>query len=404
MADAKGMSLSDVKVRNIRQIKRVIYYNAPVSRQQITDELGLTLPSITTAVSTMLAEGVLEELVPPRASTAPSGGRQVHLLDFRCEANYAVGAEVGPYRTTLAITDLRGHARCERVLPVAPDAYEEMLDFLCRSVNDLVAASGLNKERIYGIAVGFPGFIDDKTGVTRSANRPTWINKPFVHDLHQRLEFPVWTDNNARMRAVGRELFASSRAPSTFAYFFVSKGVACPLMIENLLYSGHRASAGEIGHNVIVPGGPVCPTCGKKGCLEAVSSESAILAQARRAAGNGASPLLKSMLTRHGALTTELLLQAQQEGDPVVCRIMENAVSYLGIEIANIFNFISPSLITVDGLIFENEENRRTLLNVAHKNLFGLMASEAKLESLPYNKMAGAYGAAAFVIRRCLLS
>lgn len=135
-----------------------------------------------------------------------------------------------------------------------------------------------------------------------------------------------------------------------------------------------------------------------------MSSESAILAQARRAAGNGASPLLKSMLTRHGALTTELLLQAQQEGDPVVCRIMENAVSYLGIEIANIFNFISPSLITVDGLIFENEENRRTLLNVAHKNLFGLMASEAKLEFLPYNKMAGAYGAAAFVIRRCLLS
>lgn len=403
MADAKGMSLSDVKIRNIRQIKRVIYYNAPVSRQQITDELGLTLPSITTAVSTMLAEGVLEELVPTRAA-APCGGRQVHLLDFRCEANYAVGVEVGPYRTTLAITDLRGHVRCEKVLPVAPDAYEEMLAFLCQSVNDLVAVSGLDKAKIYGIAVGFPGFIDDKTGVTRSAIRPTWVNKPILHDLHQRLEFPVWTDNNARMRAVGRELFAASRVPSTFAYFFVSKGVACPLMIENLLYSGHRASAGEIGHNVIVPGGRVCPACGKEGCLEAVSSESAILAEARQAAAKGESSLLADMLVRHGTLNTELLLQAQREGDAVVCHIMEHAVSYLGIEIANIFNFISPSLITVDGLIFENEENRRTLLNVVHKNLFGLTADEVKLEFLPYNKMAGAYGAAAFVIRRCLLS
>lgn len=402
MADSKGMNLSDVKVRNIRQIKRVIYYNAPISRQEITDELGLTLPSITTAVSAMLADGTLEELLPPR-TTSSGGGRQVHLLDFRCGANYAVGAEVGPYRTTLAVTDLRGHVRCEKILRTAPDEYLEMLDYLCKAINDIILESGLAPERIYGIAVGFPGFIDDKTGVTRSANRPSWVHKPLVHDLHQRLAFPVWTDNNARMRAVGREMFADSRVPSTFAYFFVSKGMACPLMIENLLYSGHRASAGEIGHNVILPGGPVCPKCGKKGCLEALSSESAILSQAAKAVKKGTSPTLSRMLAEGARLTTETLLEAQRLKDPAVCDIMRDAMSYLGVEIANIFNFISPSLITVDGLLFENRQNRDDLLRVAHQNLYGLTPDEAKLEFLPYNQMAGAYGAAAFVVRRCLL-
>ena len=214
----------------------------------------------------------------------------------------------------------------------------------------------------HGIGVGFPGFIDNKTGITRSANRRQWIHKPLMQDLHDRLTLPVWADNNARMRAVGREMFSSSRAPGTFAYFFVSKGLACPLMIENLLYSGHRASAGEIGHNVILPGGPVCPTCGKRGCLEAVSSESAILLAAAQAAGEGKSAMLAQMLADHGELSTELLLEAQRQGDAAVCDILRSAVAYLGMEIANIFNFISPSLITVDGLIFPGTTLPRSVM------------------------------------------
>lgn len=403
MAPPKGMSLSDVKVQNIRQIKRVIYYNAPVSRQRITDELGLTLPSITTAVSAMLADGTLEELLPARHTASAGGGRQVHLLDFRSNAYYAVGVEVGPYRTTLAITDLRGHVRCEEIIPVAPADYGAMLDYLCSAIDRLVRRSELEPARIYGIGVGFPGFIDNKTGITRSANRRQWIHKPLMQDLHDRLTLPVWADNNARMRAVGREMFSSSRAPGTFAYFFVSKGLACPLMIENLLYSGHRASAGEIGHNVILPGGPVCPTCGKRGCLEAVSSESAILLAAAQAAGERKSAMLAQMLADHGELSTELLLEAQRQGDAAVCDILRSAVAYLGMEIANIFNFISPSLITVDGLIFENQVNRDGLMRAVHQNLFGLTPDEAKVEFLPFNKMSGAYGAAAFVVRNCLL-
>ncbi len=82
---------------------------------------------------------------------------------------------------------------------------------------------------------------------------------------------------------------------------------------------------------------------------------------------------------------------------------MEKAVEYLGLEVANIFNFISPSLVVVDGYIFQLEENRRRLQETVQGNLYGLMARETNIEFLPYDRLTGALGAAAFVVRRCLL-
>ncbi len=294
MTKGEGISLLGVKERNRQQIKRVIYRQAPVTRQHITDELGLSLPTITTNVAQMLGEGLLVEYAAPGRS--PTGGRRLQLLDFNAAARYAVGVELGPYQTLFCLTDLRGRVCASLALEAASPQYLEMTAFVAQSVRELVQRSGIREERLFGVGVGIPGFIEYQEGVIRTAFHSDWMGRPFVQDLASLLSLPVWIDNNARMRAFGREMFGSGAAPDTFAYFLVSKGLACPLMIKNNVLAGHKASAGEVGHTTILPDGPLCPTCGRRGCLEAVAGESAILSAAAKALAQGNAPCLAALV------------------------------------------------------------------------------------------------------------
>lgn len=182
------------------------------------------------------------------------------------------------------------------------------------------------------------------------------------------------------------------RYPIYLCLFVRFERYRLPFNDKNDILAGKHASAGEIGHTTILPGGPICPTCGRKGCLESLSSEAAILAQVRDALG------------QDKGWDIHKVLLAQRQKNRTVCQIVKQAVGYLGLAAANIFNFISPNLLSIDGLIFENEENRKELIEVVKNNLFGLSIDEANIEFLPHDPYSGASGAAALVVRKSLLS
>ncbi|MGB8452240.1 MAG: ROK family protein [Anaerocolumna sp.] len=403
MPKIKGTSLLGVKEFNRIQIRRMIYRHAPVTRQAISAELSLTLPTITTNIANMLSDGILTEYEDPNYAASPQGGRKAQVLNFRADSYYSIGVELGPYRTCICLTDLRGNPVCRRELPVVSFEYDKMIDFIVENIIAVREESTIKIERLLGVGLGLPGFIEEETGIIRTGSYISWSGMPLKSDLSNRINLPVWIENNVRMRAVGFEMFSNQNVPDTFAYLYVSKGIACPLMIKNDVLEGYKASAGVIGHTTILPGGPVCPLCGKQGCLESVSGENAILALAQAAVNNGQAPMLAGLISPGGALTMKNILEAQRMNDPQICSIMDTAVDYLGYEAANIFMFISPSLFVVDGYIFENEVNRKRLQETAHKNLYGLSAKEAYIKFVPFDSYTGAYGAAAYTIRRQFL-
>ncbi|NMA67083.1 MAG: ROK family transcriptional regulator [Clostridiaceae bacterium] len=390
MARNKGASLFNLKLLNQLQIRRVIYYNGPLTRQQIANELGVSLPTVTTNVAAMLADGLLTEY--EGESTTSHAGRRPQLVDFNADSRFAVGLEFGPYGAFACVTNLRGRILYKKELSSPSKNYERMLIDVSTQCQMIIRESKVPPHQVLGIGVGLPGFIDSQRGTVRTGLYSSWADRELAADLRRQTYLPVWIDNNARMRTYWREMFSGRDTPSTFVYLFVSKGIACPLMIKNDILAGKHASAGEIGHTTILPDGPICPTCGRKGCLESLSSEAAILAQVQATLGHDTT------------WDIQKVLMAQRQGNSTVCDIMKQAVGYLGLAAANIFNFISPNLLSIDGLIFENEENRKELIEVVQSNLFGLSTEEAKIEFLPHNSYSGASGAAAFVVRQSLLA
>ena len=126
MQTEKGASLVQIKALNRRQLRRAIYRQGPVARNRLARELGVSLPTVTTSVAAMLEEGLLTE-TPDEAAPGSLGGRPAMLVDFRPEAGFAVGVELGPYGTHACLTDLRGTVRCQTQGPPPPADYNQML-------------------------------------------------------------------------------------------------------------------------------------------------------------------------------------------------------------------------------------------------------------------------------------
>ena len=387
----KTGGLSEVRRRNRTHIREIIYRRAPITRTEIAHELGLTLPTVTTSVAQMLEDGLLTEtLMAEPAGSA--GGRPPLLLGFNPEAGRALGVELGPYETAVVLTDLVGNPVAQTLLPAVQE-YDEMLEQLETALRPY-----LNEDKLMGVGLGLPGFVSRESGEVRtSILGRKWDNRPIAGDLSQRLGVPVMVDNNVRMRAGGQALFHGKETENLFAYLFVSKGIACPLMIRGRVLSGSTSGAGELGHMVMQPGGRICPTCGRRGCLESLTGETAILRDCTEQLQAGRARTLAAICGDQPP-DIRAVLQAQQAGDPDIAEVMEDALRYLGLALANVVNLISPAQVLVEGYLFRYESNKELLLKYARSHFYSLNEQQVQIRFLEFNRYGGALGAAAAVI------
>ncbi len=389
-------SLKEIKRLNRLHIKQAVYRNAPITRAEIAKRLGLTLPTVTTNVADMLESGLLYEAPPQEWSAGPQGGRMPLVLDFRPEAACALGAELGPYGTTAVAVDARGNILLQNEMPPASDDYDTML----ADVTEQLAAlrEKLGGRTPVGIGVGLPGFIETRRGLIRSSYRARWNGHALAADITERLGLSSVIDNNVRMRVSAEEMFSRAWRPELYAYFFISRGIACPVMMKTGVWTGYTAGAGEIGHTIVQPEGPVCPRCGHHGCLDSLASENAILRMCEDACRQGKAPIL-SRLCEGGPPDMSAVLTAQRQGDPAVTAILRQAIHYLGISLANTANLLSPGLVLVDGYLMRSAENQELLRQETSHYLYGLNSEEVRVEFLPFDSFRGAKGAAAQALK-----
>lgn len=402
-----GNNLERLKSQNTESIKEIIYKYGPISRAEIAEMLQLTPPTITTNVASLIQQGLVSECKAGSAEeehrTEHTLGRRRVLVDFVADACYVIGVVRGYNGTLICLVDIRGNVVQEQQYMDEIEDYEDAMDAVAEYIEDLLQKAKVPRQKIAGLGVGLPGFVDGHSGVLRYGAINKWLDKPVAEDLTRRTGFACRIENNARCCALGEELFSDKLRPETFAYFLISRGLACPLVIRNRLHSGEMAGAGEVGHMVVDRFGPVCPTCGNRGCLEGVSSELAIQNRCIQAMHSGIPTLLSEICANPDNPQIEEILQVQRSNDRVVCAIMEEAITYLGIMLANIINFINPPLVIVDGHIMQNEENQKLLIEVTRKNLFSLNVEEVDIEFVPLNKFRAAKGAAALAIKKYVL-
>lgn len=391
----KGSSLLETRRRNRALIKDIIFRMQPVTRIRIAQELGLTLPTITTSVNEMIYEGILEEVPFFDEKLANTAGRKPVAIKFRDSAIYVIGIELGPYATTVVLMNIKGDILGKKVAQIANETYCIMLEELSKLIQDIVHEFPQNIP--IGVGIGVPGFIDRQKGRIKKNKRKDWIDKHFAQDLEDKISLPVIIDNNVRLRAVGYEMRYGGIRPTTFAYFFISKGIACPIMIKDDEMAGYTSGAGEVGHMILLENAQ------EEKSIEELSGEKALLDQCKRLVEEGRAEILEEIVKNDGEFTMKQVLLAQLNGDLAVQNIMNQGMKYLGIALSNIVNLINPEFVVVDGYVMKNEQNQLLFREVAKSRFFGIDDEDVTLIFEPFDQFRGAQGAGYFVIRQLFL-
>ena len=399
----KGSNHLLLKQNNYHLIKKYIYQHSPISRVEVAKELGLTTPTITGAVSRLIGRGLLRETDAP-AQEGKTAGRPRVMLEFVPGAYTICGVDVSPYWIHLVLTDLQGTVLLRRHTSYVLDEYGKTLEVLSREIPDFLEAGGVPTSRLLGIGICLPGLIDGSAGRIYTTFQRGWTEHDLARELGARLGVQVVVENNVRARMIQADLIQRVVTEDPFAYFFVSNGVACQMMIGGRVLYGQSAAAGEIGHTVVQRGGPVCPTCGNHGCLEALAGERAVLEKCRQLMVGGGSLVLPRLCENPELLTMEQVLQAQRLQDAAVNLVVEDALDYLGIALANTINTVSPRMVMLDGHMLAPEQNRSTLLRSVQRNMFRVHVGRTNFLFVPYSLDRGAEGAAAVVVRDFLLN
>ncbi len=397
----RGSNHQLVKQNNHNLIKKYIYRNSPISRVEIAQQLGLTTATITGMVNPMISSGLLRETAAS-AEAAKAAGRPRMMLEFIPEAYYICGVDVGVYRTSYVLTDIRGDIVAIRHTDQPLDEYQVTLERLAQEIPDFLAEAAVPREKILGIGICLPGMIDGSADKIYDIFYEGWTEHNLCADLGQRLGLKVEVENNVRARAISAELFDRTVQAEPFAYFFVSFGVACQMIIDGKVLYGQSAAAGEIGHTVVQRDGPVCPTCGNRGCLEALTGERAILQQCRDIMATETPTVLRELCQDPQKLNMDQVLQAQEMGDKAVNHVIEDAIEYLGIALANTINLISPRSVVLEGRILSTPKNQARMIRTVEQYMFHIHSGLIDFTFLPYDPDRGARAAAAVVVKEFL--
>ena len=395
-----GNSLQETKRRNRILIKNKIFRMEHALRNEIARELGLTLPTITNSINEMIREGLVITEPLSQESRNKNSGRRPLAVAFRREAAYAIGIELGPYYSRAILVNLRGEAVESVTNPKASESYGKMLSELENLVEHFLHR--IDRDQLIGIGIGVPGFVDTDRGRIRYTFREDWNGKTLGEDLGRRFSVPVSVDNNTRLRATGYEMLLREERPGMFAYFFVSRGIACPILMNDLVLSGDSAGAGELGQTVLL-------SSDRKGqkrtvTTDQLASESALFELCRREMAEGRLAALRKRLDAGEDLTMRLILELQMGGDRQIDALIDSCIRGQALAMANVVNLLNPNAVIVDAYMMEWEANRKRLIDYAREHFFGINEEDVKIRFRDYDSYDGALGAALGSIQKNFLN
>ena len=334
----------------IRRMNRSLVLNliksrGPISRTDIARLSGLSLATVSGITAELIEKGLIHEM----GAGQSTGGRRPVLLRLNHQAGFVVGLKLMEHVITSAVTDLDAQVLHHRVTPLplsagAPPSFEELLPVIADAIEVTIAEAGVDRERVLGVGVGIAGLVDGKTGICHYSPFFGWRDVQMAHPLAERLGLPVYLENDVNTLTIAEQWFGYGHDVEHFVVVTVGRGIGAGIVVNGQFYRGHLGGAGEFGHITLLPDGPPC-TCGKRGCLEALASDPAVVRQAKAAIALGEQTSLAGV----APLTFDAIVEAAHAGDALARRLLSESGRWLGIGIATLVNILNPQLVIVGG-------------------------------------------------------
>ncbi|WP_330241792.1 ROK family transcriptional regulator [Streptomyces sp. NBC_00525] len=355
MAERNRRTVRDLRRGNRARVLQRLYFDGPLSRQELGPATGLSAGSISNVVSELVAERLLEE-----AGVVDSdGGRPRTLLRVAPGGGLLVGVDIGETRIRVELFDLSltELARTERLLAQHGYDVDRIVGHVRSGVADVLRDAGADPHRLLGIGIGVPGIIerDAPDGVVGDVGSVVhgqtidWSAVPFERLLRDAVrvppEVPFFIDNGAKTLGQAEMWFGGGRGAGASAIALIGSGVGACVNHGDLLDEDRSSQALEWGHTTVQLRGRRC-RCGSIGCLEAYAG-----AEAMRERWHEAGGPLPADADDETALAALLAAAYPVAGepDPVAVAVLDETAECLGAALGDLINLFLPERILLGG-------------------------------------------------------
>lgn len=303
----------------------------PLSRAEVARKMGLTRAATSLIADELLSEGLIRET----AATQKRMGRTPVPLTLVPESGYAVGVYLNRDGCTAGIVDICGGVHCSERIRFDHLETDKVVT-VADSIQTMMRQLELPQEKVVGVGISAPGPLDGESG--RILNPPRfnlWHNTDVGSVMQQRLQMPVYLENNASCLARFNYGRPEAQGSENFLLLLVDSGIGSGIISHGKILKGAGFFTSELGHSSINFRGRRC-VCGSFGCLEMYAS-------------------IPNLLRDSSFGSWQQVLE-QQLNSPEAQSLIEREAEYLATGIINVANMVGIDTVLLAGDLYHGAD------------------------------------------------
>lgn len=380
-------------INKLKLIKN-LYTKGSNTAGEMCIEVGISLPTVNSLLGDLMASG--EVIKHGRAES--QGGRKPDLYKLADDSFYVISVDINKFRIRTAVYNSSNKAITEaETLKLTLNNEKETFDKICDFILQHKQKSGLPDQKIIAVGISMPGLIDAVHGINHTYLK--FGKKSLVENFETRFERKVFLENDARAMTLAEFKFGHNDQYKNVLGIFIGWGIGLGILIDGKIYQGASGFAGEFSHSPIFESRDITCSCGKKGCLESVSSGTAIVRMAKEAIENDHDSILARLAKENNdEVEPYLVVDAALAGDQRAITILSEAGLDLGRGISILIQLLNPELIIIGGSIAEAKQYLITPIQQA-LNIYSMAKARENTELALYKlgKEVGLLGGVAVV-------
>ena len=326
-----------------KKILKELYFSNTLTCAELGLKIDKSFPVTTKFINELMEEGIIIE----KGFATSTGGRRPLTYALKGDVMYVVAVATDQFTTRVAIMDMENNfvtpiERIELSLTNHPDA----VSLLVNKISDTIASSGIPKDRIVGVGIGMPGFVNVKKGINYSFLQVE--NESLTQHFSEILCLPVFIDNDSSLIALAELRFGAAKEMKNAMVINLGWGIGLGLILNGELFRGNDGFAGEFSHIPLFLNGKLC-SCGKTGCLETETSLLEIIKKGQEGITAGKLSKLKSLSLEHVEPAIESVIAAAKAGDRFAVELFSEAGYNIGKGVAILIHLLNPKVIILSG-------------------------------------------------------
>lgn len=318
----QNLSTAEIRKFNRNKVFSYIYSQKIVSKQSISEDLQMSMPTVTQNIKELENLGLIER----DGYFESTGGRKAQMITCIEEAKFSIGVEILKDRFYIAAVNLFGEIFAETTHFISYQNADKYYRTLGEKINSFADTLPSTRKRLLGVGIAIQGLISadrdevvwgmimDNTGVNRT-HFADYIKWPFVliHDAEAAAFAEIWHQQNS----------------DDSLYISLNRYLGSAIIFDDAIYQGKNSRSSTIEHMCLVEDGPLC-YCGKKGCLETYCSVNA--------------------LENKSGLALDQFFENMRSGDPEQVNLWNDYLSDLSLAINNSLSIVDTNII-IGGLL-----------------------------------------------------